>query len=184
MSHLRVPSFPLFDAGGKRHRLGLGLVSWSRASILSSTSISAGADRGRGLHEMSSVWTTNQPSFLKSGRHWRRSTRRWSTPAKVGCGVRRSPSRRSRMTLTACECPRSSSYRVSRRRRLAATIRRGARRHRSPRSPTSIPAVTSSARRGSEHAGDPPMPPRHRWMCRTIFPSASGPRKARSRRAR
>ncbi len=32
-----------FDAAGKRHRLYLGLVSSSRASILSSSSISAGA---------------------------------------------------------------------------------------------------------------------------------------------
>src|SRR2546422_5447806 len=36
MSHLRVPSSPLFDAAGKRHRL-----------YLSSSSISAGVGQGR-----------------------------------------------------------------------------------------------------------------------------------------
>src|SRR5712692_8498428 len=47
MSHLRVPSSPLFDAAEKRHRPYLGLVSSSRASILSSSSISAGVGQGR-----------------------------------------------------------------------------------------------------------------------------------------
>src|SRR6266849_1450192 len=47
MSHLRVPSSPLFDAAGKRHRLYLGLVSSSRASILLSSSISAGVGQRR-----------------------------------------------------------------------------------------------------------------------------------------
>jgi hypothetical protein len=46
LSHLRVPSSPLFDAAGKRHRLYLGLVSSSRASILSNSSISAGVGQG------------------------------------------------------------------------------------------------------------------------------------------
>src|SRR5713101_7853140 len=47
MSHLRVPSSLLFDAAGKRHRLYLGPVSSSRASILSSHSMSAGVGQGR-----------------------------------------------------------------------------------------------------------------------------------------
>src|SRR6266851_4475988 len=47
MSHLRVPSSPLFDAAGKRHRLYLGLLASSRPSILSSSSMSAGAGQGR-----------------------------------------------------------------------------------------------------------------------------------------
>ena len=46
MSHGRVPSSPLFDAAGKRDRLYLGLVSSSRASLLSSGSISAGVRQG------------------------------------------------------------------------------------------------------------------------------------------
>jgi hypothetical protein len=46
MSHLRVPSSPLFDAAGKRHRLYLGLVSSSRASNLSGRSMSAGVGQG------------------------------------------------------------------------------------------------------------------------------------------
>src|SRR5207253_6327033 len=54
------------------------------------------------VHEMSSsVSTTAQPSFLKEGsRRWRRSARRLSTPA-TSRGSRRSPSRRSRTTLTS-----------------------------------------------------------------------------------
>src|SRR5713226_9240341 len=47
MSHLRVPSSPLFDAAGKRHCLYLGLLASSRPSILSSSSMSAGGGQGR-----------------------------------------------------------------------------------------------------------------------------------------
>ena len=70
------------------------------------------------VHEMSSsVSTTDQPSFLKEGsRRWRRSARRLSTPA-TSRGSRRSPSRRSRTTLTSrqsLKCRRNSSYRSRR----------------------------------------------------------------------
>src|SRR5260370_42377675 len=47
LSHLRVPPCPLFDAAGKRHRLYLALLASSRASILSSSSMSAHAGQGR-----------------------------------------------------------------------------------------------------------------------------------------
>src|SRR5713101_5934172 len=47
MWHLRVPPSPLFDAAGKRHRLYLGRLSSTRASILSSSSMSAGVGPGR-----------------------------------------------------------------------------------------------------------------------------------------
>src|SRR5439155_14454764 len=76
----------------------------------------------------SSVSTTDHPSFTNafipiSTR--RRSPRRWLTPTKVSCGVRRSPSRRSRTTTTSRQSSkwrRNSSYRS---RRLRATTMKG-----------------------------------------------------------
>ena len=65
----------------------------------------------------SSVSITHQPSLLISCStlsRWRRFNCRRSTPENIRSGVRRSPSRRSRTTLTSrqsSKCRRSSSYR-------------------------------------------------------------------------
>src|SRR5207247_2180625 len=53
MSHLRVPSSPLFNAARKRHHLSLGLVSSSCPSILSSSSISAGVGQRASFYRAS-----------------------------------------------------------------------------------------------------------------------------------
>jgi len=80
---------------------------------------------GEEAHESSSsVSTTDQPSFLKSGYRCRRSTWRRSALANMSWGVRRSPSRRSRTIRTSrqsSKCRRSSSYRF---RRPRATTKR------------------------------------------------------------
>src|ERR1700674_435221 len=47
MSHLRVPSSPSSMLPRSRHRVYLGLLASTRASILSSRSMSAGAGQGR-----------------------------------------------------------------------------------------------------------------------------------------
>jgi hypothetical protein len=111
-----------------------------------------------GHESSSSVSTTDQPSFLKSGCRCRRSTRRWSTPAKVGCGVRRSPSRRSRTILTSrqfSKCRRSSAYRS---RRLRATTKRSTPTF--PRADRSLPRADQPPRHWSEISSRVDEPPR------------------------